>query len=113
VFLSLLKAADPEIVRHLRDRDIDPLTIAMPWMVTGFAGRLKPHEYFLLWDRIIGFDSLLLLPILAAAVFVFKAPTAMLIKDKTDLLYLFDELSAMEVVPILQAFLFPISPSGK
>ena len=29
-----------------------------PWLVTAFAGQLECQELLLLWDRIIGFDSL-------------------------------------------------------
>jgi hypothetical protein len=41
-------------------------------MVTAFADKLQPSEVLLLWDRIIGFDTLMLLPVLAASVFAFR-----------------------------------------
>lgn len=40
--------------------------------MTAFAGHLAVGEVLLLWDRIIGFDSLLPLPLLAVAVLAFR-----------------------------------------
>jgi hypothetical protein len=40
--------------------------------MSAFVGHLSPSETLLLWDRIIGFDSLLPLPVLAAAVMTFR-----------------------------------------
>ena len=40
--------------------------------MTAFAGHLEVGEVLLLWDRIIGFDSLLPLPLLAVAVLAFR-----------------------------------------
>ena len=40
--------------------------------MTAFAGHLAVGEVLLLWDRIIAFDSLLLLPVLAVAVMAFR-----------------------------------------
>lgn len=44
----------------------------MPWIMSGFVGYLAPSETLLLWDRIIGFDSLLVLPVLAVAIMTFR-----------------------------------------
>ena len=40
--------------------------------MTAFAGHLAVGEVLLLWDRVIGFDSLLPLPLLAVAVIAFR-----------------------------------------
>ena len=40
--------------------------------MTAFAGHLAVGEVLLLWDRIIGFDSLLPVPLLAVAVLAFR-----------------------------------------
>lgn len=40
--------------------------------MTAFAGHLAVGEVLLLWDRVIGFDSLLPLPLLAVAVLAFR-----------------------------------------
>ena len=34
------------------------LQLVFQWFVTAFAGQLECQELLLLWDRIVGFDSL-------------------------------------------------------
>jgi hypothetical protein len=46
--------------------------VALPWLCSGFVGYLGPGEVLALWDRVIGYDSLLVLPLLAAAVLIFR-----------------------------------------
>ena len=41
-------------------------------MLSAFVGYLSPGETLLLWDRVVGFDSLLPLPVLAVAVLTFR-----------------------------------------
>ncbi len=41
-------------------------------MFSAFAGYLSPCETLLLWDRVIGYDSLLPLPVLAVSVMTFR-----------------------------------------
>ena len=53
--------------------ELPPGSIALQWISSGFASFLPAEQCLVLWDRIIGFDSLELLPILAAAVFVYRA----------------------------------------
>lgn len=43
-----------------------------PRMFSAFVGYLSPSETLLLWDRVIGYDSLLPLPLLAVAVMTFR-----------------------------------------
>ena len=54
------------------------LLLGLPWIMTAFAGHLAVGEVLLLWDRIIAFDSLLLLPVLAVAVLAFRRQVSML-----------------------------------
>ena len=34
------------------------LQLVFQWLVTAFAGQLECQELLLLWDRVVGFDSL-------------------------------------------------------
>ena len=67
-----VQAEEAQIAQHLRAVGCCPLQLALPWMQAGFAGHLAVGEVLLLWDRIIGFDSLLPLPLLALAVLAFR-----------------------------------------
>ena len=61
-------------------------------------------QLLLLWDRIIGFDSLEPLPLLAAAIFAFRAAA---LHGATDAgaarAVLLSDASQLRVVPLLQA----------
>ena len=51
--------------------------LALPWLTSAFVGALPPEQVLLLWDRIIGLDSLLPLAVFAAAAIVFRWGQAM------------------------------------
>ena len=77
---------------HMLRHGVQPLKIAFPWLMFGFSGTLDvcevlqriasctsshvtrhtSHQVLQLWDRVIAYDSLLPIPVLAAAVFVFR-----------------------------------------
>jgi hypothetical protein len=70
---------DIEVYRHLGSLTATPLDMVFSWLGSAFASHLVPAETLLLWDRIIGFDSLLPLPVLAVAVLTFRCvpPTSL------------------------------------
>ena len=37
---------------------LQPVRLAAPWIAFAFAGYLPPEQTLLLWDRVLGFDSL-------------------------------------------------------
>ncbi|GAB1289662.1 TBC1 domain family, member 19 [Apodemus speciosus] len=53
------------------------LRISFKWMVRAFSGYLATDQLLLLWDRILGYNSLEILAVLAAAVFAFRAVNLM------------------------------------
>jgi len=60
----------------------------------------------LLWDRVLAFDSLWLVPLLAAAIFAFRAPTILQCRGEADLDVVFADPSQLSVIALLQQFLF-------
>ena len=60
-----------ELYIHLRLLDIYPINMAAEWIGSFFLGFLKYDQILLLIDRILGFETLLLLPILALGIFKF------------------------------------------
>jgi hypothetical protein len=63
---------DPEVVSHVHDAGLPIAALALPWVCSAFAGHLPLEELLLLWDRVVGMDSLLPLPLLATAVVCFR-----------------------------------------
>ena len=82
------------------------MRLAAPWIAFAFAGYLPPEQTLLLWDRVLGFDSLDLLPVLAAAVFAFRAPSLMAAEDAEEVRELMAEPGRLQIVPLLLFFLF-------
>ena len=60
----------------------------------------------MIYDRIIGFETLEILPIMCAAIFVFRANLILNCQCQDEFDELFADLSMLKVVPLLQHFLF-------
>lgn len=73
MFEDLLQQREPQMYYHLLQLKIQPLRIAFNWICFAFSGFLNSNELLLLWDRILGFDNLYLIPVLAAAIFSFRS----------------------------------------
>ncbi|KAI9333531.1 hypothetical protein DFJ73DRAFT_854114 [Zopfochytrium polystomum] len=57
---------------------------AFKWIVHGFVGTLDVEEVLLLWDRVIGFDRLELLSVMAAGLYLFRREKLMAALTKQD-----------------------------
>lgn len=82
------------------------LRIAFKWMVRAFSGYLSTDQLLLLWDRILGYDSLEIVAVLAAAVFAFRAENLMEVTSLTSAEAVLADLSTLKVMPLIQIFLF-------
>jgi hypothetical protein len=67
-------------------------------------------QVLLLWDRIIGFDNLNVLPILAAALFAFRSDSLLAAEDAAEVSEIMSEFKRIKIVALLQHFLFSDSP---
>ncbi|KAH8066794.1 hypothetical protein JL720_12647 [Aureococcus anophagefferens] len=105
LFEQLVIENHPKLFFYLVQIGVDPLAVALPWIQFGFVGLLDVDQVLLLWDRILGFEDLSLLPILAAAIFVYRSEklSATSLDDVKDM---FSDGSILQVVPLIQTFLF-------
>ena len=71
-FEDMIHRAEPEVCFRLLRVGCPALTLAAPRMLGGFATHLEVEQVLLLWDRVIGFDSVLPLSVAAAAVVAFE-----------------------------------------
>lgn len=106
VATDLLQELDPEVVAHLCQLGCSPVRVMLPWLACGFARQLSVGQTLLLWDRVVGHDSLLPLALLAAAVLSFRREMVLASHDVEDLMDMMGQLSALQVVPLMQAALF-------
>eukprot|EP00752_Nemacystus_decipiens_P010379 g9249.t1 len=107
LFESLVQRHHPQLVLKLLQLGVQPLQLAMPWIQFGFVTYLEADQVLLLWDRLLGYDSLDLLSVLAASVLIFRANLVMQVTDAATVMEIFSDGRQLEVVPLLQAFMFP------
>ncbi|GLI64671.1 hypothetical protein VaNZ11_008023 [Volvox africanus] len=107
VFEALMQELDPQLVTHLCRLGLLPVTLALPWITNAFSGALPVQEVLLLWDRIIGLDSLLPLPLLAAAVLCFRRHVLLSCTSPSEVVSALSDITQLRAVPLLQAVLFP------
>ncbi|KAM6949029.1 TBC1 domain family member 19 [Aplochiton taeniatus] len=105
-FETLLQAHLPQLFYHLREIGAQPLRIAFKWMVRAFSGYLSTDQLLLLWDRVLGYDSLEIVAVLAAAVFAFRAENLMEVTSLASAEAVLADLSTLKVMPLIQIFLF-------
>ncbi|XP_050006179.1 TBC1 domain family member 19 isoform X4 [Chionomys nivalis] len=106
LFETLLQTYLPQLFYHLREIGAQPLRISFKWMVRAFSGYLATDQLLLLWDRILGYNSLEILAVLAAAVFAFRAVNLMEVTSLAAAEAVLADLSTLKVMPLLQIFLF-------
>ncbi len=63
-------------------------------------------QVLLLWDRVLGFDSLDVLPLLAVAILLFRSDIILDTDDAEVITSSLQDLSKMKVTPLLQYVLF-------
>jgi hypothetical protein len=106
LFEDLLQMYEPEVCYHLNTLGISPLRVAFPWIFYSFIGYLEVDQIFLLWDRVLGFESLEILPIFATSIFVFRANLILNCNNQEEFEELFYDFSQIKVMPLIQHFLF-------
>jgi hypothetical protein len=77
LFESLLQQLHPTLCLHLAKLGLPPTDIVFKWIQFAFASYLPARQLLLFWDRVIGFDSLDLVPLLAVAILLFRSSELM------------------------------------
>lgn len=91
---------------YLTTKGFNYLQIAFKWIFYGFIGFLEVDQLYHLWDRILGYDSMELLSVMAVAIFIFRANLILNCNTNDELEENFYDLSQIKVVPLLQHLLF-------
>lgn len=103
-FEDLLQLKEPELFYKMVQANVQPLSIASHWITNSFVGVLQPREVLLLWDRILGFDTLLLLPILSVSIFMFRSAFIQKATTADEIREIFSDNIELKTVPLLQYF---------
>lgn len=108
-FENLLQRRAPALCFKLQSLGIaSPLQCggAFSWLCSAFSGFLDVEQVLLLWDRLLAFESLELLAVLAAAIFTWREARIMAARTAAEVQDIMRELANIKVVPLLQHFLF-------
>ncbi|XP_041368917.1 TBC1 domain family member 19-like [Gigantopelta aegis] len=106
MFEILLQNDEPEMFYHLRSIGCQPLKIAFKWLMRAFSGFLSSDQVLLLWDRVLAYNSLEILPVLAVAIFSFRKTNLMKVTTFSAAEAVLADLTTLQVVPLIQLGLF-------
>ena len=107
-FEHLVSAALPQVASHLQSLGVSPLHIAFPWIHLAFSGYLEIEQLLLLWDRIVSFNTLDILPLAAAAIFRRHADALMNADDAKSArnVLMSPQARSVNIIELLQGDLF-------
>lgn len=68
----------------------------------GFSGHLPPEQLLHLWDLILGYDSLEIIPLLAVTILSFRKENLLQVNTQQNVEAVLADLSSLKVMPLLQ-----------
>ncbi|XP_071452876.1 TBC1 domain family member 19 isoform X1 [Hetaerina americana] len=102
LFERLLQRHEPQLWFHFRFINIQPVQVVFKWLMRGFSGHLPPEQLLYLWDLVLAYDSLEVLPLLAAAILSFRKDSLMAVDNLQAVEAVLADLSSLSVMPLLQ-----------
>ena len=105
MFDNEMSDKEPSLCFHLTRIKCPAAKLVTPWLLSGFASFLSTKETLLLWDRVIGFDSLVLLSVAACAIITLRKNALLAATNETEAFECVGDLSVVKIVPLVQKFL--------
>ncbi|XP_022220895.1 TBC1 domain family member 19 [Drosophila obscura] len=102
LFEKLLQTYEPQLWSHFRELQIQPLRVVFKWLMRAFSGHLPPDQLLILWDLILGFDSLEILPLFAIIILSFRKESLMQVASLDNIEAILADLSSIKVLPLVQ-----------
>lgn len=78
------------------------MRIAFKWLMRAFSGHLPPEQLLQLWDIILAYDSLEVLPLLAVIILIFRKDNLLKVTTLSNIEAVLADLSSIQVIPLLQ-----------
>lgn len=82
--------------------NIHPIRVVFKWLMKGFSGHLLPEQLLNLWDMIIAYDSLEVLPLLAVAILSFRKDNLLQVTTLQNVDSVLVDLSSLNIMSLLQ-----------
>ncbi|KAF2356069.1 Rab-GTPase-TBC domain [Trinorchestia longiramus] len=101
-FQQLLQSSERQLWYHCSSLGINLLSIVFRWLVRAFSGYLCPDQLFHLWDVVLAYGSLEVLPVLALAIVSFRRDNLMDVTAQQAAEAVLADISTVEVVVLLK-----------
>ncbi|XP_042205753.1 TBC1 domain family member 19-like isoform X3 [Homarus americanus] len=101
-FELLLQSCETRLWQHCAAMSIQLLPIVFKWMVRGFSGYLIPDQLFHLWDVVLAWESVEVLPVLALAIVSFRRENLMDVTSQQAAESVLADITAIRVIPLLK-----------
>ncbi|KAL1509057.1 hypothetical protein ABEB36_003858 [Hypothenemus hampei] len=98
----LLQCYEPNLWHHFKKCRIHPLRVVIKWIMRAFSGHLPPEQLLTLWDIILAYDSLEVIPLLAVSIVIFRKDNLMKVNTLANIEAVLADLSSIAVIPLLQ-----------
>ncbi|CAH1389958.1 unnamed protein product [Nezara viridula] len=105
LFERLLHRLDNELWCHIKTSGVQPIRLTFKWIMRAFSGHLSPEQVLYLWDLILAYDSLEILPIMAVTIVGLRKVSLIRVKDLAGFEAVLADLSSITVMPLLQMVL--------
>ncbi|CAG9856850.1 unnamed protein product [Phyllotreta striolata] len=101
-FERLLQCYDPVLWNHFKKCKIQPLRLVIKWIMRAFSGHLPPEQLLSLWDLVLAYDSLEVVPLLAVVIVIFRKDNLLKVTTLPNAEAVLSDLTTIAVVPLLQ-----------
>ncbi|XP_075543690.1 TBC1 domain family member 19 [Dermacentor variabilis] len=108
-FERLVQYREPEFLPALASKNVNLQPIVFQMLMQSFCAHLPAEEVLKLWDRVLGYDSVYVLPVAAASLVCSKKTEILGTKDQSSLEDIFNKLNPCDVISTLDDFLKPPS----
>ncbi|KAL1434769.1 hypothetical protein MTO96_001666 [Rhipicephalus appendiculatus] len=106
-FERLVQYREPEFLPALASKNVNLQPIVFQMLMQSFCAHLPVEEVLRLWDRVLGYDSVYVLPVAAASLVCSKKTEILDTKDQSSLEDMFNKLQPCDVISTLEDFLKP------
>ncbi|KAF5294999.1 hypothetical protein FQA39_LY13309 [Lamprigera yunnana] len=102
LFERLLQCYDTVLWHHLKKINIPPIRVVFKWIMRAFSGHLPPDQLLYLWDLILAYDTLEVIPLLAVIILIFRRANLLRVTTLPHVESVLADLSSISVMSMLQ-----------
>ncbi|XP_047737622.1 TBC1 domain family member 19-like [Hyalella azteca] len=101
-FEQLLQSTERQLWYHCSALGINLCSIVFRWLVRAFSGYLRPDQLLQLWDAVLAYGTLEVLPVLALAIVSFRRQNLMDVTAQQAAEAVLADISNIQVVALLK-----------